>query len=144
MTEQSDPSPPTGAAQRFGDLLDTVTPALQHHHLDVPAPGLGFHQVVDELLVVGRTGVDEYQLLLRGRAGPGLAQGEAGLGGYLLLMADGNTQRRGVDQGNDGGRRGMRIATEQPRLGEHARQVCREQQTRLELLHEGPANRRLR
>jgi hypothetical protein len=112
--------------------------------LDGPTLGLGLKEIVDELLVVGSAGVDEHQLLLGSRTGTGLVEDEAFLGGLLLLTADGGAYRGGVHEGDDGGGRGVGLAAEQPRLGEHAGQVCREQQARLELLHEGSAYRRLR
>ncbi len=129
---------------RLGDLLDAVAAALQHHHLDGAALGLGLQEIIDELLVVGRAGVDEHELLLRGHAGAWLIEGKAGLGGRVFLIADGDAHRRGIHHGDHGRGRGRHVAAEEPRLGEHAGQVRREQQTRLELLHEGPVYRRLR
>ena len=60
----------------------------------------------------------------------------------FVIGADRDSNCGGIDQRRYCGRGRIGITTQQARLGEHARQVCREQQTRLELFHESPANRR--
>ena len=112
---------------RFGDLLDAVAPFLQHDDFDGPPFGLGLHEVVDELLVVGSTGVDEHQLLRSRSAGLGRSQRELLLRRRRPVAAERDCDRRCVDESRNGRGHGHQVVREQPALHHHTGQVRREQ-----------------
>jgi hypothetical protein len=117
------------AGQGFGDLLDAVAVAVDDDDLDLP-PLLGrLHQVIDELLVVGRAGIDEDYLAPL-------------LDGLAELIDDGDLRGRAV-LGYRGDRRGS-INIQDFRIDGDNGRIRGEQQPRFEFFHDRTATMGIR
>ena len=110
--------------ERVGDLADAVAPCVDQHELEVASlRERALAHVVDELLVVGRRGVDEDELvraLDRGDRSGGDHGGGAGVGDVAELGA------------GEGGGGEERVAGERVEIRRH-------QEPGLELLEDGIA-----